>query len=154
MTTRRADRPTLAALYVGLALTVVTAVVPFVDHFAGNMLAAHIRAGYPEYSDARIATAATTYLVILTSIGVIGTACWIVSIWATGRGKWWAPWIAAAILILAAIVAATGLLIRDTSGDTGLPPLLGWVGVLPVIAGAVAVTLLFVNPADRRMTTG
>ena len=35
------------------------------------------------------------------------------------------------------------LLIRDTSGDTGLPPLLGWAGMLPSLAGLVAVALLW-----------
>jgi hypothetical protein len=39
--------------------------------------------------------------------------------------------------------ATANVLIRDTSGDTGLPPLLGWAGVLPCLAGLVAITLLW-----------
>jgi hypothetical protein len=40
-------------------------------------------------------------------------------------------------------IALTDLLIKDTSGDTGLPPLLGWAGLLPCVAGLLAVTLLW-----------
>ena len=40
-------------------------------------------------------------------------------------------------------VALTDLLIKDTSGDTGLAPMLGWIGILPCSAGLVAVALLW-----------
>jgi plastocyanin len=46
-------------------------------------------------------------------------------------------------------IALTGLLIKDTSGDTGLPPLLGWVGILPYLAGLLAVTLLWMSAVRR-----
>jgi hypothetical protein len=46
------------------------------------------------------------------------------------------------IFVIAAAIALAGLLIRETSGGTGLPPLLGWVGVAPSLAGLVWVTLL------------
>lgn len=47
---------------------------------------------------------------------------------------------------LGALVALIGLLIRDTSGDTGLAPLLGWIGMLPSVAGLAAVTILWRAP--------
>ena len=47
---------------------------------------------------------------------------------------------------LGTAVALVDLLIKDTSGDTGLPPLLGWAGMLPCLAGLLAVTLLW-SPA-------
>ncbi|MFF8812307.1 hypothetical protein [Streptomyces pactum] len=40
----------------------------------------------------------------------------------------------------------TGLLTKDTSGDTGLPPAMGWAGMLPCLAGLVAVALLWRRP--------
>ena len=40
-------------------------------------------------------------------------------------------------------IALIDLLVKDTSGDTGLPPLLGWAGMLPCLAGLLVVTLLW-----------
>jgi hypothetical protein len=42
-------------------------------------------------------------------------------------------------------IAVFDLLVKDTSGDTGLPPLLGWIGMLPCLAGLAAVTLLWIG---------
>jgi hypothetical protein len=50
--------------------------------------------------------------------------------------------------VLGTGTAVFDLLVTDTSGDTGLPPLLGWVGVLPCLAGLLAVLLLCRRP-DR-----
>src|SRR5690606_38723296 len=47
------------------------------------------------------------------------------------------------LLLAGGGVALFNLLVRDTSGDTGLPPLLGLTGLLPVVAGVVAVVLLW-----------
>jgi hypothetical protein len=41
------------------------------------------------------------------------------------------------------VVALTALLIKDTSGDTGLPPVLGWIGLAPCVAGAAALVKLW-----------
>lgn len=46
-------------------------------------------------------------------------------------------------------LSVTDLLIRDTSGDPGLPSLLGWVGMLPCLPGLIAVTLLWRDRATR-----
>jgi hypothetical protein len=35
------------------------------------------------------------------------------------------------------------LLVKDTSGETGLAPLLGWIGVLPCLPGLVGVAMLW-----------
>ncbi len=61
-------------MYAGLALTVVATIVAYVDHATSNTLADHIRAGYPTYTQTRIDTAATTYLVYLSVIGVLAVA--------------------------------------------------------------------------------
>jgi hypothetical protein len=50
------------------------------------------------------------------------------------------------LLALATGIALFDLLVRDTSGDTGLPPLLGWVGLLPCLAGLLAVMRLWKRP--------
>jgi hypothetical protein len=63
--------------------------------------------------------------------------------WAIRAGKRWARGAATAMFALGTGIAVTNLLIRDTSGGTGLPALLGWAGTLPCLAGLLAVTLLW-----------
>jgi hypothetical protein len=127
-------------MYGGLALTVLATIVPYVDHATGNALADHIRAGYPTYTASQIHSAAIAWLVILSVVGALGIACWAATIWAVKAGKRWAGVGVATVFVLGTTVALTELLIRDTSGDVGLPPLLGWVGILPCLAGLLAVT--------------
>jgi hypothetical protein len=140
----------IAAMYTGLATAVVATIVPYVDRATSNTLADHIRAGYPAYSQARIDTAATTYLVYLSVIGVVGIAAWIWTIRAAATGKRWARGAATVMFVLGTGIALIDLLIKDTSGDTGLSPLLGWVGMLPCLPGLVAVVLLWRKSASFR----
>jgi hypothetical protein len=130
-------------MYAGLGLAVVTVIVPYVDHATANMLADHIRDGYPTYTQARIDSAVTTYLVYLSVVGALGIICWLWAIWAVKAGKRWARGAATAMLTHGTGIALIDLLVKDTSKDTGLPPLLGWAGLLPCLAGLLAVTLLW-----------
>ena len=143
MTTTHHERSTIGTMYAGLGLTVVALITPYVDHATANVLAGHIRAGYPTYAQARIDSAVTTYLVYLTVVGALGIICWLWTIWALKAGKRWARGAATTMFALGAGIALIDLLIKDTSGDTGLPPLLGWAGVLPCLAGLLAVVLLW-----------
>jgi hypothetical protein len=146
MITTPQQRPAVAAMYTGLALSVIALAVPYVDHATANVLAAHIRDGYPAYPPARIGSAATTYLACLSVTGALGIACWLGTIRAVKAGRRWARGAATVLFALGASVALTGLLVRDTSGGTGLPPLLGWTGMLPALAGLLAVVLLWRRP--------
>jgi PGF-CTERM motif len=143
MTTAHDERSAIGAMYAGLALTVVAMIVAYVDHATANVLAGHIRAGYPAYTQARIDLAVTTYLVYLSVVGALGIICWLATIWAVKAGKRWARGAATTMFALGTTIALTDLLIKDTSGDTGLPPLLGWAGMLPCLAGLLAVALLW-----------
>jgi hypothetical protein len=134
------ERSAIRAMYAGVALTVAATIVPHVD---ANGLAAHIRAGYPAYTPSRIDSAVTTYLVYLTVVGAFGVIAWLCALRSVKAGKRWARAVATTLLAVATSIALVDLLVRDTSGDTGLPPLLGWIGLLPCLAGLVAVTLLF-----------
>jgi hypothetical protein len=142
------DHPRLAiaTMYAGLALTVAATAVPYVDHTA---MADHLRAGYPAYTEARIDSATTTYLIYLSTVGALGVVGWLGTIWAVKAGKRWARGGATAMFALATSIALFDLLVKDTSGDIGLPPLLGWVGLLPSLAGLLAVTLLFKKGGAR-----
>ncbi|MFL5859909.1 MAG: hypothetical protein ACJ780_03895 [Solirubrobacteraceae bacterium] len=148
------ERAAIVAMYAGLALTVVAMIIPYIDHATANVLADHIRAGYPTYSQARIDTAATTYLIYVSIIGALGVICWFWTIRAVNAGKRWARGAATAMLVLATGTALVDLLVTDTSGDTGLPPLQGWTGILPCLAGLVAVTLLWMGGGPGRADAG
>ncbi|HEY6934535.1 MAG TPA: hypothetical protein VI452_14140 [Marmoricola sp.] len=135
------QRPTLRWMYAGLVLTLLATAAPYVDRASGNLLADHIRAGYPTYTSARVDTAVTLWLAILTVVGALGVVGWLGTIWATRAGKAWARWAATALFVLGTLLALTALLAKDTSGETGLAPLLGWIGLLPSVAGAWVVAL-------------
>lgn len=139
----RPVRAALAATYAGLALTVAAIVVLYIDHLTGNVLAAHIKDGYPSYSQSRIDMAATTYLVYLSVLGGLGIIGWLSTLWAVARRRRWARWLATGLFVVGTSIALFDLFVRDTSGDTGLPALLGWVGLLPSLAGLVVTVLLW-----------
>jgi hypothetical protein len=138
----------------GLALTVIVTAVPFFGSPVGELIFRHVEAGYPSYSVSAATTATMIYLVGLTVVGLIGMACWIVSLAATRAGKRWAPEIATVALVLAVSVGLFDLMVRDTSGDTGLPSLIGWLGLLPCLPGAFAVVVLWMEPPVRKSAVG
>lgn len=136
-------RTVLVVMWIGLFLTVVATGYPFVDRATTHLLADHIRAGYPTYTQTRIDSAVSTYLVLLSVVGGLGVLGWLGTTWAVKVGKRWARPAATVMLVLGAGVGLVGLLAQDTSGGTGLPPTLGWLGMLPSVAGVVAVVLLW-----------
>jgi hypothetical protein len=142
-------RSVLAALYAGLTTTVVATIAPYVDQATSHSLADHIRAGYPSFTQAQVGTAVTTYEVILTVIGVLGVAGWTLVIRAVMTSRQWTVPVATALFGLGLGIALTDLLIKDTSGATGLSPLLGWVGLVPCVPGLLAVALLWRRPQPR-----
>jgi hypothetical protein len=146
MTTTQAHRLTLAAMYVGLVLTVVQTVAPYVDRAASHELADHIRAGYPAYNQDRIDSAVTTWLVLLSVVGVLGIGGWTLAIWAVRTQRRWSRWGATAMCGIGVCVALAALLTKDTSGEVGLAPVLGWLGMLPCAAGLAAVAMLWTRP--------
>ncbi|MCR6482978.1 hypothetical protein M8542_09110 [Amycolatopsis sp. OK19-0408] len=135
-----------AALGTGLVLTVAAAVYPFADR---DLLAGHIRAGYPAYTGAQVDQAVSTSLVLLAVVGALGVLGWLATIGVVRAGKRWAPPAASVLLVLGAGVALTVLLVRDTSGDTGFPAVLGWAGLAPCVAGVVAVGLMWTRRPAR-----
>lgn len=147
------ERSAILTMYAGVALTVIALIVPYVDHLTANKLADHIGAGYPTYSQGRIDTAVTTYLVYLSVLGLLGTISWLWTIRALKNRKRGARATATALFILGTGIALLDLLIKDTSGATGLPPLLRWTGMLPCVAGLLAVTLLWREPRPSRRPT-
>ncbi|MFE7314702.1 hypothetical protein ACFU7T_16705 [Streptomyces sp. NPDC057555] len=146
MTKTHHERGAIGALLTGLGLTVAATVLPYVDRATSHLLADHIRAGYPAYTQARVDSAVSSYLVLLSVIGVLGVIAWLWMIWAVKADKRWARPAATVMFVLGACVGLTGLLTRDTSGETGMPPALGWAGMAPCLAALLAVTCLWRRP--------
>jgi hypothetical protein len=143
MTRPSQPKATLTTLYAGAVLTAVAAAAPVVDRLTGQVLAAHIRHGYPTYSDHRVDVAVTTWLVLLAAVGVVGLASWALTIWAVSTGRAWGRLVATIAFAAGTTVALSALLTKDTSGEVGLEPLLGWIGLLPCVAGLIAVVRLW-----------
>ncbi|MFF0463867.1 hypothetical protein [Streptomyces mexicanus] len=133
-------------MFAGLALTVLATTASYIDRDTTHLLADHIRAGYPTYTQARVDSAVTAYLVVLSVIGALGVLAWLTTAWAVKTGKRWARPAATVLFMLGAGIGLAGLLTKDTSGATGLPPELGWAGMTPCLAGVVAVILLWRRP--------
>ena len=139
-------RGALAAMYAGLALTVLATIATYVDRGTTRLLAARIRAGYPSYPQARVDSAVTAYLVVLSVVGALGVLAWLTTAWAVRARKRWARPAATVMFMLGTSVGLAGLLTKDTCGATGLPPQLGWAGMLPCLAGVIAIALLWRRP--------
>ncbi|MFD4688823.1 hypothetical protein [Streptomyces sp. NPDC058463] len=146
MTKTRHERRAIGAMRTGLGLTVAATALPHIDRATTHLLADHIRAGYPAYTQTLVDSAVTTYLVLLTVIGALGVIAWLWTAWAVKAGKRWARSAATVMFVLCAGVGLTGLLTMDTSGETGLPPALGWAGMAPCLAALLAVTFLRRRP--------
>ena len=146
-------RPTIIAMHAGWTVTASALAAVWVDHATGNLLARHIQAAYPHYSRAHVTSAAAVYLIYLSVIGALGIIAWASSLRAVKQGRHWIRPAATLIFIVATGLALTNLLIKDTSGDTGLPALLGWIGLLPCLPGLLTVILLWrdgtVTPASH-----
>jgi hypothetical protein len=142
--TRTSSCPSaITATYAGLGLTLLATLAPFIDRATTNQIAEHIRAGYPGYTTTEVDAATVTSLVLLGSIGVLGITAWLVTARAIVTAKRWAPIVATAFLVAGVGVGLAELLTRDTSGDTGLPPMYGALALLPCVAGLVVVTTLW-----------
>ncbi len=74
-------------------------------------------------------------------VGALGLLGWMGTIRAARAGKRWTFPLAIGLLGIALCVAIAALTVRDTSGDVGPAPLLGWLLVLPCVPGLAAVVL-------------
>lgn len=132
-------RPALLAIYTGLALTVVTTIIPLV----GDGLAEHTRDIYPSYSRQQVDSAVGAAAGLLCVVGGLGVLAWLTTAWAAGAGKRWARLLSAALFVIGACVASAELLVTEPSGEPGLPPLVGGLALLPCLAGLAATVLLW-----------
>lgn len=139
-------RRAAGALYTAVALELLVAAVPIVDLQTRGALAAHLQALYAPYGvPAPDASVVVAYLV---AVGVVGALGWLVTLWAVRRGWRWAPLLATVVLLVALAVTGADLAVSEY-GQPILPTWLGLVGLLPCVAGLVAVVLLWRRGAGR-----
>lgn len=137
------NRPALAALSAGLVLSILSTAAPYVDHAGANVLADHIRAGYPSYTESQVDHATSVWIAILTVIGVLGCLGWLAAMWILKARKSWAPWAVVGLFLIGTGLAMAAAWTKDTSADSGLAPQLGLVGLAPSLAGLLAVALIW-----------
>lgn len=142
MTDSRA-KSAIYGMYAGLVLTVIVTIMMYIDHSTTHLLANHIQAGYPSYSQARIDEAVKLWMIYLTILGVIGVVSWLISIWYVKKDKKWARWLATGFFAIGTFLALFNLFVKDNNGETGLPFVLGLIGLLPCLAGLWSVIQLW-----------
>jgi hypothetical protein len=134
------ERTAVLAMYVGLVLTVVAAIVPVVDEASTDSLSQHLQDVYAGYGVDVPATSAV--LAYLLTIGALGVVAWLWMLWAVRRRRPWARPAATVLFLLASGLALVNLTVQEY-GQTILPIRVGLVGLLPCLAGLVAVVLLW-----------
>jgi uncharacterized membrane protein YidH (DUF202 family) len=124
-----------------VALTALALAVPVVDQLTVKSLAVHVHAVYAGYGVPEPpASVIVTYLVV---VGAIGTVSWLIAIWAIRHHRRWARPVATALFLLATGLAVVNLTASEYGNQTVLPQWLGLVGLLPCLAGLVAVIPLW-----------
>ena len=132
-------RRAVLAMYTGLALTVVAMLALVFDLASSGVLAEHLDEVYEGYASPPDKAAVAAYLFTLGALGVVG---WLWTVWALRRRKRWARLVATVLFLIASIVAVADLTVTEY-GQTILPIRVGLAGLLPCIAGLVAVVLLW-----------
>jgi hypothetical protein len=128
-------------MVVGLVLTVVAAVVPIVDQLTVHGIATHLNAVYAGTGvPPPAASGPIVYLVVLEVFGILA---WLVTIQAVRRGRRWARPVATGLLAVATVLAVMDLTASEYGTEPILPLWLGVVGLLPCLAGFVAIALMW-----------
>jgi hypothetical protein len=144
--TGSSSRGVVGALYAAVGLELLGAAVPVVDLDARGTIAAHLQALYSPYGVP--APDASLVVVYLVAVGVVGALLWLAAIRALRRGWRWARLFSTAVLLGALAVAGADLTVSEY-GQPILPTWLGLVGLLPCVAGLVAVILLWRRGTGR-----
>lgn len=138
----RPARRALVAMYAGLALTVLAALAVVVG---SADLSRHLHGIYdPWIGPAKADESQSVLVTYLLAVGVLGVASWLLLARAIKRRKGWARPAATVVFVLASGIAGTNLLMQEYE-KTILPTQLGIAGVLPCLAGLVAVVLLWLR---------
>ena len=135
----RAPRSEVTAMGIGLLLTLVTLTALVVDQTSINSIADHV-AGL--YGPLKLHPDPNVLFDILYVTSAIGILLWVTMIWGVSRQKAWAR-ILVSIAFLTATSFALLVLFVSEFGTRIFPAPVGILGLLPSIAGLVAVIQLW-----------
>lgn len=131
------------AMYAGLALTAAATLVPLIDLVTVDSLTDHVRAAYPYWPADLVAGDRNAIVIYLSAIGLLGIAGWLWAIWAVAKHKRTARLVTTVMFVLGASIALIDLNFSEAAYDRVIPPLYGTLGLLPSLAGLVAVILVW-----------
>jgi hypothetical protein len=132
-------RGAVMAMSLGLLLTVVTLVASIIDQASLHSIADHVQALYAPYN---LHPDPSLLFTIVYMTGSFGIIMWLATIRGVVRQKRW-PRYVAVFLCLAATSAALLNLLAAEYGTRIFPTVWGVLGLLPCIAGLVAVVLMW-----------
>ncbi|MFJ2900558.1 hypothetical protein ACIO87_37580 [Streptomyces sp. NPDC087218] len=133
----------VGVMYVGLALTAVTAIAPLVDAVTVDTIAGHVRAAYPDWGPGPVGQDRTAITVYLAVTGGLGVLLWLLVIRAVAAGRRWARTAATSAWAAGMTVAMVDLGMGGERYEVIVPVGYGVLTLLPCVAGGVAVVRLW-----------
>src|SRR5690606_38605903 len=115
------------------------------DQTSIGLLSRHLEEVYAGY--AASGPAVSMIRIYLLTTGAVGVVTWLWMVWAVRARKRWAPAAATVIFVLATVLASANFFIQEY-GQALIPAQFALAGLLPCLAGLVAVVLLWTR--DRR----
>jgi hypothetical protein len=137
------------ALVAGLLLTVLATAAPLVDLATVDSIGDHVRSAYPDWSATEVGKDRTAITAYLVAVGVHGLVGWLTTLAGVNRGKRWTRWVGTTLFAVGATVALINVSVGGEAYKTIVPLLHGTLGLLPALAGLVAVVALWrTRPSD------
>lgn len=139
----------LPAMYAGVSLTAAATLLPLVDLVTVDSLATHVREAYPHWPTTTVNGDRNAIVVYLTVVGLVGIAGWLWAIRSVLTRKQTARRTTTLMFSLGVTVALFDLTFTGGEYDRVLPALYGTIGLLPSLAGLVAVLSVWRPSAPR-----
>src|SRR5690606_2272707 len=130
-----AERRPLAALYAGLALTVLAALAPLVDAATLDLVGDHVRAAYPDWPADQVRLDRTAIVGWVAVTNALGIPLWLWTIRLVAKDRRRARTVATWSFVAGACLALTTLGFGGEHYETVVPLVFGLIGLLPPAAG-------------------
>lgn len=135
----RDRRGAVTAMGIGLLLTVIALIALIIDQVRGQTLARHVQTLYAPHDLNPDPNVLFGYLYV---VGVIGILLWLATIWGIIQHKRGARVVATTVFVLGSSVALFNIFVSEY-GMQIFPTLWGVLGLLPSVAGLLAVIILW-----------
>lgn len=139
----------LRPMYVGLTLTILLTLAPAVDVLTVDSIADHVRGAYPDWSADLVAADRNAIAMYLAGTGVLGVVGWLWAIRGAKRRKKWSRAVTTTLFVAGASTALFNLSYSADPYSTIIPAPYGVLGLLPVLAGLIAVIRSWRHGAAR-----